>query len=349
MNFVGHNLRATLCATWLLCVMFGAAIDVRAASLADYNGRVRTAAVSLDALASSDSATIRAESVDTLRFVRDRLPPNETVEWGGANVRVDNSWLHRELEEYEKKGARTDEARAAVLRALAVRLLALNERLSEAEKSSLAANEKDEERRRLSAILRRPEYANEVQRESALQRLWQRFTEWLRELFPETRGLEPGTVAAFSKAAQVFVIALCVAVLAFAMWKLVPLIRGRRKRKSAGEKGARVVLGEEIGSEKTSADLLAEAEALAREGNLRAAIRKAYIALLIELGDRRLLPLAQHKTNRDYLFALRDKPSLHDAMQPLVASFERHWYGFAPATDADWGEFRARCQEALRI
>ena len=348
MKFIGHNLRATLCATWLLCVVSVGAIEVRAVPRADYNRRLREAAVALDALASSDSATIRAESTDMLRFVRDQLPPNETVEWEGASVRVDNSWLHRELEDYEKSGARTDEARVAVLYSLAVRLLALNERLSEAEKSGVAANEKDEGRRRLSAILRRPEYTNEVGRESALQRLWQRFAEWLRDLFPETRGLEPGTVAAFSKAAQAFVIALCLAVLAFAIWKLVPLIKGRRKRKSAGEKGSRVVLGEEIATEKTSADLLAEAEALAREGNMRHAIRKAYIAMLVELGDRRLLPLAQHKTNRDYLSALHDKPSLHDSVQPLVASFERHWYGFAPATDADWGEFHARCQEALK-
>ncbi|MBA2338807.1 MAG: DUF4129 domain-containing protein [Pyrinomonadaceae bacterium] len=335
----------------LICVLFAGTVDTgaaHAASLRDYNRRVREAAVALDALASSDAPTIRARFADTQRFVREKLPPSETVEWQGTVVRVNNSWLHDALTDYEGNSKLTAEDQAHALNSLTVRLLALNERLSEAEKQSAGANDKEEARRRLSAILRRPEYANEVQRESALQRLWQRFIEWLRDLFPNAKPLEPGTVASLSKAAQVFVIALALAVLAFAIWKLVPLIQGRRKRKSAGGTSVRVVLGEEIAPEKTPADLLAEAETLAREGNLRAAIRKAYIALLIELGDRRLLPLAQHKTNRDYLLAVRNKPSLHDALQPLVASFERHWYGFVPATETDWGEFRARCQQALK-
>lgn len=94
--------------------------------------------------------------------------------------------------------------------------------------------------------------------------------------------------------------------------------------------------------------MLAEAEALAREGQIRAAIRKTYIALLVELGDRKILSLAQHKTNRDYLRALSNNPSLYGNMRGLTDSFERHWYGFAETSPNDWQMFKAAYLAALR-
>ena len=108
------------------------------------------------------------------------------------------------------------------------------------------------------------------------------------------------------------------------------------------------MLGERLEPEETATNLLSEAEALARRGELRAAIRKAYIALLVELGDRNLVSLAQHKTNRDYLRGLSNVPQLHSRMTGLTDSFERHWYGFAEATESDWQDFRAGYLAALQ-
>jgi len=93
--------------------------------------------------------------------------------------------------------------------------------------------------------------------------------------------------------------------------------------------------------------LLAEAEALARRGELRAAIRKAYIALLVELGDRKVISLAQHKTNHDYLRAVRDNQSLYGNVKQLTDSFERHWYGLTVVTETDWDAFRSGYRKAL--
>jgi hypothetical protein len=52
-------------------------------------------------------------------------------------------------------------------------------------------------------------------------------------------------------------------------------------------KQERVILGERISAEETAQILFAEAEHLARQGNLRGAIRKGYIALLCDLSDRK--------------------------------------------------------------
>jgi hypothetical protein len=99
------------------------------------------------------------------------------------------------------------------------------------------------------------------------------------------------------------------------------------------------VLGESVAADETAADLLTEAERLARAGDLRGAMRKAYIAVLCELGDRKILRLAPHKTNRDYLRALSDNARLFQTVQPLTNAYERHWYGLIPASETDWREF----------
>src|SRR5207237_6844984 len=141
--------------------------------------------------------------------------------------------------------------------------------------------------------------------------------------------------------------ALCLGAIALIIWRFGrSLWSGRRTKKAKRE--ARIVLGERLEADQTAADLLAQAEILAREGNLRAAIRKAYIALLCELGDRKIVSLAQHKTNRDYLNSVRERARLYNSLRQLTSSFELHWYGFEPAVESDWNEFRTVYQQALK-
>jgi hypothetical protein len=170
----------------------------------------------------------------------------------------------------------------------------------------------------------------------------------LRKLLPESRPLSEGTAGAVSLVARLFVFALTVAVIVFVLWKYGALLLPRNRAKKKQEVEARVVLGERLAPGQTPADLVSQAEALARAGDLRGAIRKAYIAVLFELGERRILRLAAHKTNRDYLSAIRrERAALYGDMQPLTLNYERHWYGFAPATDADWHDFRTRCNKTV--
>jgi Domain of unknown function (DUF4129) len=137
-------------------------------------------------------------------------------------------------------------------------------------------------------------------------------------------------------------------VLAYVLKILLARLKGSRRQRTPKKRGPRIVLGERLEPEDSATDLLSEAEGLARDGDLRAAIRKAYVALLVELGDRNVISLAQHKTNRDYLRAVSNLPQLHSRMIGLTDSFERHWYGFAQASDTDWQDFRAGYQAALQ-
>jgi hypothetical protein len=348
------NTLAAFLFVFLCCT--AAARQVNAASLEDYHARVQTAAKAVEELHQAfrgetevQSKAFLALEMRTLQDVRVALPAREKIERSDGALDVDNSWLHGELDVYARLGADNRDERHEALDHLAQRLRSLAAHLAEAANGAAqATRDKEAEKGRLNAILRRPEYNEQAAQETALSRLWQSFLNWLRSLMPKSQPLNPGAAGAFSFVARIFVFALTAAVIIFVIWKygaqLLPRNRARKKPKTK----SRVVLGERLAPGETPADLIAQAEALARGGDVRGAIRKAYISVLFELGERNILRLAAHKTNRDYLSAIRaQRAALYDDMQPLTHNYERHWYGLAPATDADWHDFRSRCRQAL--
>jgi hypothetical protein len=317
----------------------------RAAPLSDYRERVRRAFELSEKLALVYEGKDEEEPEGWFEDVGELLPASERVEWGGRFVEVDNSWVHEALGPLDSEG--DDEKVAAELRALAGRLRALEARLRELDAAAQADVDRDAERGRLNSILRRPEFDRQAPKQrGALERMIQEFVEWLNSLFPKRTRVAPGGSPRVSRWTLVLVGGLCLAVLAY-LARVIWLRRGTGRRPPV--RGARVVLGERLEADQTAADLLEDAERLARAGELRGAIRKAYVALLCELGDRGVLRLAQHKTNRDYLDAVRRaaRPALYTELLPLTNAFELYWYGLRSATDADWQSFKARCRAVL--
>ena len=333
--------------TFVLLLFTSAA---QAIPLSSYQRQIKQAVTALDTLAQADEtetavdyAKRDAETVDAVRKV---LPRSETVEWDESSVSVDNSWLHQELDKY-----RTEKSadRAEMLRKMKERLQAIDERITDVLTPGIeVAGNKLEDSQRLREILARAEYARTVKQQNAITRLLQQFMKWLENLIPRPKGLSPGVAGLFSRIAQIFVIVLALAVLAFVAKLFLPqLLRSRGTKRKKAKPQARIVMGEHLDPDQTAVDLLAEAEGLARRGELRAAIRKAYIALLLELGDRKIISLAQYKTNRDYLRAVRNIEHLYGNVKELTDSFELHWYGLAQATENDWVAFRSAYNQAL--
>lgn len=324
-----------------------------AAPLSDYRARVRKAAeLAGTPVLTPDSgeSAVAAHYTKTAAELRRLLPATEQVESGGVTMTVNNAWLHTLLDDNEKSAARlTALERAASFARIADRLAALDARLAESEaaaQQSPPARDKDAEKGRLASILRGKEYNRETAEGGALQRLFERIADALGNLFPGMRPVRRG-----GGRGSAFVL---YAILAVALGVVIYFLRrywiGRRLEfGDAAPRAARVVLGERIEADQNASDLLTEAEMLAREGDLRGAIRKAYVALLCELGDRKIVSLARHKTNRDYLRdARRDAPPrLYEEMRPLTEGFERHWYGLEQADQTDWANYRTRCRQAL--
>ncbi|MBD0370151.1 MAG: DUF4129 domain-containing protein [Pyrinomonadaceae bacterium] len=342
-----------LCTAFFIIVCAEAALAI---PLNDYHEHVRRAIITLGSIGTTmqdeEYSFERERSVEAaaIREVRRLLPADETIEWQGGNLRVDNSWLKEALDNYERLPA-GDPRRVEQAARIAERLQAIDERLSETERAGAKTINKEEEKARLAAILRRDEYNRQAPEGNAITRILKRIREWFRSLFPrrEVTDAPQRESRAVNSTAQIIVILLSLAVIIFIASRFLPrfLRRDMRKRKPK-KRGPRVVLGEQLSADESSADLLAEAERLAREGHLRAAIRKGYIALLCELHDRKLVRLEQHKTNRDYLRAVQSNQTLYEEMKPMTASFENHWYGFTDPTESDWQDFRTRYKKAIQ-
>ena len=332
-----------------VCAESAAAMPVSA-----YRERVRRALTALGSigveLEDESRETNQRLNAEAVHAARGTLPVNETVEWNGNTVRVDNSWFMEALDAYEKMRAE-DPQRMEWLARISERLQALDERLNELERSAVQPGSKDEEKARLAAILRRPEFNKQAPEGNALSRLLERIRNWLRKLLSrrEAEDAPAPQTRVGNTVVQAVVFLLSLAVILWVAWKLLPrFLRGSGRKREKRQRKARVVLGEQLSGEQTSADLLRDAEALARAGDVRSAIRKGYIALLCELHDRKLLRLAQHKTNRDYLRSVESYRSLHSEMKPLTTSFENHWYGLVPAEESDWQTFREHYRNAVQ-
>lgn len=319
---------------------------VAAIPLSEYQQHIKNALGSLESLAEVYEEEVpddwETQVDDAIAGIRSTLPQNQTVESDGETYNVDNRWLHKALDELKPQDSRFER-----LGDLIERLRAIDARVAERQNQTQGLQSKDDAKNKLKGILERPEYASKVQGQNALLRLLRDFAEWLRKFLPQPRQVEPGSGRWLAMVAKILVVLGAAALLFFLGKLLFTRFQRTKKIKRPKKEEARIVLGERLEPEQTATDLLSQAEALARNGDLRAAIRKAYIALLVELGDRKILSLAQNKTNRDYLNGLRDLPPLHSKMTGLTNSFERHWYGFVDATQNDWQNFREGYLAAL--
>lgn len=282
----------------------------------------------------------------TIEAMRSEFPTNQPVELENGTLNTDNAWFHNALDDLER--APVDQREEKLL-SIANALGTLKERVNGLANATKVPDNKAADKQKMESILARPEYVAGAKGPNALTRMIEDFLRWLRSLFPEPPAMEPGRANLVSSAIQVIVVLIALAIIAYVIRLLLKRVKFNRKTKDRKKtKEPRIVLGERLKPEDTATDLLAEAEALARRGDLRAAIRKGYIALLIELGDRNLISLAQYKTNRDYLRSVRNRPQLHSRLMGLTDSFERHWYGYAQTTTNDWQDFRAGYREALQ-
>jgi hypothetical protein len=341
--------RPLLTAVAITAIVFLTPLLSNAIPITRYQSNLQRAIAELERVAKpaegESSSAYEQRLRNAITAVQTGLPEKHSVEFGENTLTVDNSWLHRELGDLEKT---TEEERDTKVKRLLERIRALEERVAEVQQASATGPGSLNSKERLAGILNRSEYSSSDTGRNALVRLMDDFKRWLQEHLPKIGPLNPSGANVVITIAQYVVLGLATALIIYVVILVIRRLQ-RRERRPRAKKEPRIVLGEQLEPEESSTDLLSDAEALARNGDLRAAIRKAYIALLVELGDRKVLTLAQHKTNRDYLTAVRSLPPLHSIMTGLTLSFERHWYGFAQATQTDWLEFRNGYQSALQI
>ncbi len=324
-------------------------------ALAEYKSNITEARnLALQMLYPDEELTASAAEYENfekaaLEKIRKNIPPTDKIEWENSSIETDNRWLSEKLDAFEKE-EKDSEKREEILTEISERLDAVRKKITEIENPPISGRTKDEDKRKLSEILQREEYKKpDAADKSIFQRMYETVMRWLRELFPRP-DIQPGQISGFGQIATVLVygfIALILVGIGYVIYKFAPQFIRRYRLRESAEKSDRVILGETLSADQNSSDLFSEAEKLAREGNLRGAIRKGYIALLCELSDRKIIGLSQEKTNRDYLRDVRGKGELYQNMNGLTLNFERHWYGFKSADEKDWEEFKDGYKKAV--
>ena len=346
------SIRTDLSFAVFLAALFALlAIPAYGISLQDHRARTEVALDLAFQLEDSfrDGETNNQLLLKFLMNVREKFPMTEKIEWQGGTVEGSNEWLRRQVDEIGQLDDVVD--RSHKMTEIRQYLSTIVFKLREMDQPSTDSRTKDEDKEKLAEILRREEYQKpHVAEESAFARWFREFMDWLEKLFsrpnlPSRSGSGMEALAFFLQI--VFYIGLFT-LLALIVVKVAPLLFPKLKRKAKPKKKSRVILGEHIDADETAHDLFNDAERLAREGDLRGAIRKGYIALLCDLADRKVIGLARNKTNRDYVRDVRSRATLHSRMKSVTDTFELHWYGAQESGEQDWTQFRDEYKEALR-
>lgn len=337
---------------FLVALVFAFSISATAIPLSEYRENIEHLNEDLNLIISPEEDSTEAENLAFEREVFEEflelLPARDKIEWENSIVEVDNRWIYVALDRYKKESAKSAK-RTEILTEISERLSAIKIKLDELENPAVSSRTKDEDKRKLSEILRREEFQKpEEKPESFFQKVLRRIDEWMAKNFPSPKtGESGGGFQSLSFLLQILIYALVLGGIGFLIYRFAPFLFSRFKNREKGGKKERVILGERLAADETAQNLFSEAERLAREGNLRDAIRKGYIALLCELSDRKIIGLSQHKTNRDYLRDVRKQAELFKNMSGLTNNYERHWYGFDEAKETDWEEFRQGYKQAV--
>ncbi len=166
----------------------------------------------------------------------------------------------------------------------------------------------------------------------SVRRFFKRLREWISPSHDKESAQREWSAGQLPwKAILYMLLALGVALLARV------LLRTRFGKKRQIVAAEAVVAMPDLRSDDVTADQLPEdgwldlARQLMERGELRLALRAAYLAGLAHLGQRELVTIAKHKSNRDYDRELRrrarEREEMVAAFEVNLADFERSWYG----------------------
>ena len=114
-----------------------------------------------------------------------------------------------------------------------------------------------------------------------------------------------------------------------------------------------------VASQRSEDEWFALAERLEGEGELRLALRAAYLALLAGLAQREWLTIRRDRTNREYLdefsrrwrrrpqAAVEARVEVPETLRSSLRLFDRVWYGFHAVTPAAVTAYRQGQRELL--
>ena len=308
--------RAGFVVLLLLAFAFSVARASNPTPLADYR-RAVSQALTLVERARTEPNLAQRQSL--LAQAAAQLKPIQTVQAeSGEQWEIDNSKLIDNLTSAASGLPTADRLDniAARLRALGAALIA----------PPVAVSKSD--RAKLHDLLNRPPFqTNDTS--NPLKELVNRFLDWLSRLFGNTQGIAFDLRDAISAIGFVFVIV----VLIFFMRMLLSNLVSETQLKQAPQD-----------VDLDSGAALVQAQRLAKQGDYRTAVRQLYLATLLLLDERGLLRYDRTLTNREYLHLVQNDLRVRSALEPIVDTFDRTWYGLESVAPEEFEKYRRQVE-----
>ncbi len=103
------------------------------------------------------------------------------------------------------------------------------------------------------------------------------------------------------------------------------------------------------GAALTSGNALVQAQRLASQGDYRTAVRQLYLASLLLLDERGVLRYDRTLTNREFLNVVKNEPKTRSALEPIVDTFDRTWYGFGTVDQAEFEKYQKQVESLKEL
>jgi hypothetical protein len=197
-----------------------------------------------------------------------------------------------------------------------------------------------------------------------MERAWNAFRNFLRRLWPRGLNLSPGDGK--SGAWQLKNLRLWLSLIAILTVGAGAVLFWLRRREAAAQLSIPLAIAplpdlsdSAVASERSEDEWFALANRLEREGELRLALRSAYLGLLAGLAQREWLTIRRDRTNRDYLneftrrwgrrpqAAQEQRIEIPEKLRGSLRQFDRVWYGSYVLTPEAVAVYRQDQRELL--
>lgn len=187
----------------------------------------------------------------------------------------------------------------------------------------------------LKEVLARPEF-------NTPQSLWDRFWQWLENLLDEWLPNSSSMVGAgwLSLLIRLIPWGIAIVVLAVVLWLLSYWLQ--RILRSFVTDARITTLADDDDMPATAAEARQQAHAAAQSGHYRDAVRRLYLAALLQLAEHDLITYERSLTNREVLVRVPNDSPIRPHLEPVIATFDQVWYG---VREPDLATFHAYEQE----
>jgi hypothetical protein len=199
---------------------------------------------------------------------------------------------------------------------------------------------------------------------SAIRRAWDALWNFFRKLWPRGPSLPSGKEK--KSRWQIKDLRIWLAIIALLTLSVGGLLFWLRRRREVDPLSVPVAIvplpdlsNAAVASERSEDEWFALAERLEKEGELRLALRAAYLGLLAGLAQRQWLTIRRDRTNREYLeeftrrwrrrpqASVEARGEVPETLRGSLRLFDRVWYGAHSPTPAAVAAYRQVQQELL--